>query len=348
MDTSTMRFMSVSPNAILAPIDPFYPEAVDLFRVDAASQQNLPTGNGKECSVRNLSYAFFADVVSWLRLVGIDMHNVAPLLQLNDQRWLSAYWDAAASLCPRDRPVLSAAECGVATRIQHFSRFATVGPSLVLPPAPNRGEIHARWSAVPSVVGSGVAISTDRANRAIVHLAESVEMATHDALNLLLNESFFVGAQLGPDGAGSRAIVERHFWKKSADKSVQDLTSLGIVSETATLTPLLNISVGEDELIIIGAQSRTYIHYGDDMEALKNRLAQEQTMDSVRRLWAHEVELVRHKRPTRTQWSDAQRQQLLVDGAVSGFAPVFRPPVDSAVAASSADLTFWTIESANR
>lgn len=287
-------------------------------------------------------------MVAWLRLVGVDMRNVAPLLQLNDRQWLWSEWDAASSLCPRDRSVLSAAECGVASRIQHFTRFGTVGPSLVLPPGLGFGLARTtRWANVASVVGAGVSISTDDTHRAIVHLAKSVDMPTHDALNLLLNESFFVTAQMGNlDGA---FVVERHFWKKSASQSVQDLTSLGIVSDTATLTPLLNISVGESQVTIIGPRSRTIIHYGEDMEALKKRLVEEETEQSVRTLWAREAELVEGKRPTRTLWSDAERQQLLADGVVTGFVPVFRPPpVDSGVVASLSDLTFWAFEPAKR
>uniref|UniRef100_A0A914UIF6 Tox-GHH domain-containing protein n=1 Tax=Plectus sambesii TaxID=2011161 RepID=A0A914UIF6_9BILA len=327
----------VSPNSLLAPVDPFYPETVDLFRVDSIGQQHLPS-----------------DVVSWLRLVGIDMRNVVPLLQLNDRRWLSAEWDVASALCSAERSVLSAAECGVASRIQHFSRFATVGPSLVLPPGLGLGVARrVRWANVASVVGAGVSISTDGTNRAVVHIAKSVDMPTHDALNLLLNESFFVGAQLAAldaaAPAGSRAIVERHFWKKSAEQSVQDLTSLGIVSETATLTSLLNISVGDSQVTIVGPRSRTIIHYGDNMEALRRRLVKEETKGVERRVWAREADLVERKQPTRTPWSESQRQQLLADGFVSDFAPVFRPPpADSGVVASLSDLTFWEFKSTKR
>src|SRR4051794_39944613 len=93
------------------------------------------------------------DISKWLRLAGLELSRVVPLLDPTSTAALSTQF-----LCGEDF-ISFGAECHLRERVRQFHRLQTVEASSVLPRTPFGDSRLLRWSSSASVFGEGITVT---------------------------------------------------------------------------------------------------------------------------------------------------------------------------------------------
>lgn len=335
MDPLIGRWMSVTVEDLLAPVDPYHPGSVDLMRFEWTEDLN-----------RELAMS----AKDWLSLSGLEMDRVVPLLA-NPTQISSLSQD---SLCPATQHVSLGSECSLRKRIRHFQQFLSTDTSKVLPKTPFTSPESLHWAPSPAVYGEGVTV-TNYSGLAVLEFSASADPLLQSAMLVLLNESAVlpvVNLAISSDTKNGPA-VEHFFWKPDPISAREDLESLGIGSERATLTSQLNVSISDvtdkrtSTAKLIKVRSKLAglsIYYGGESPVEASEYFSDAQLDRMSdSLWRREARTVKNKAlRTKYGWSEKELEELSKTGRVDGYLARRREETDSLLLAG--DSWFLQLE----
>ncbi|VDK46754.1 unnamed protein product [Anisakis simplex] len=305
LDTFIGRLMSTTPKFVSSNLDAFAPETeADPFRLTAtkALQPNVIP----------------IDINEWTEMSGFWLPEAVPSTRVTQR------WNSPMDVCDVSRShALSAALCSLSAKTVHFSQFLTLSTSGVLPPFqyPSRAIApRASYATVDSVGFRGLLFANlSSSSSAKVNAVMSLQQPA-DGLNLLnslLNKSSLVHTDDFGLVSSSATVSETHFATPSA---IQPEATY------ADLTNLYNISMRENELILIVGKSSINFHFGTDADHVRAELIRYQTELIESQLWERELQAVRSGiNGRRHYWNDPEKSELMTKGVVSQYDCVFHP-----------------------
>ncbi|KAK0414638.1 hypothetical protein QR680_011539 [Steinernema hermaphroditum] len=333
LDAKTGRFMSTSPSVASGSLDVYNPELEgDVFRyVQSGSHPGalVPT-----------------HIDQWFKLAGIELPNLVPALRLLHGRRLDSQndWEDVGRLCDsKSSTIFSAALCAVKPNVRHFEQFLTVENSRVQPPFVNTidGLIAKPVSYMRSDSIGFLGVMVGPGGELRPRFADPIDAASREALALLLNGSRLVDADSFALYAHRMPAVEIHVHKSGP---MDDLTNYGIVSREATLSKLLNITVDSDRITINGEDSKIVVHYQQNTDLIRAELVRYRNQHFANLVWVDEKRRLQAGNSVlRRNWSPSERSQLLEQGVVSGYKPMFVPGHRKP---DAANLRLWTFDRA--
>jgi hypothetical protein len=327
VDARSGRALAVTLARLMAVVDdadPFTPETM----VDYYSKESSEAAG------------FNMNILDWLRLCGLDVGSMIPLLQLGDA--------VHKSLCDARSPVVSGSEC---THVAQFRRYYTL-EYLRTPPTPPAVQpaAHRRMPFVN--VNSLWAASTGllyTSNGKLVRLVESADNQRYHRLltSALVASTQRVNVTEWPAQDAPELITRQDVCRAVGMHINDDLSALGGIVNT--LTPNINVTYdGNDRLLIQSASSLLVVHYGSCAKIEAQRTSRiEQTM--IARLWARERRALDTTPSTAvdTRWNPMQVNELRRTGSVSGYEATLQPIAVNRTYLLD-DSSFWQLTDTTR
>uniref|UniRef100_A0A146KU89 Tenascin-like protein n=4 Tax=Lygus hesperus TaxID=30085 RepID=A0A146KU89_LYGHE len=259
--------------------------------------------------LRGQTVNYMTDLSSWLKLYGYDVENILGSAYTKKIVYQPAAKVTSPQLAP-DFGVMSGLQCIIDKVSEKFSALGFVPQPLLKMEARTRNLLP-RVAYRRSVFGEGVLIS--RANgRALISVVEGVNTVVQDVVTSVFNNSHFLDLHFTQHDQDMF-----YFVKDNALKLRDDL------EELRRLGGMFNVSTHETadgkELRLHSSDAVVSIRYGADPVQERHRLLKHAHKRAVERAWEIEKTLVSSGLSGRGEWTEEEREELLLRGRVEGY-----------------------------
>ncbi|CAH1394248.1 unnamed protein product [Nezara viridula] len=255
------------------------------------------------------SIDYMTDLGSWLKLYGYDINNILGSVYLKKMVYRPAAKVTSPQLAP-DFGVMSGLQC-IIDKIS--DKFVTLGfvPQPLLKTEARTRNLLPRVAYRRSVFGEGLLIS--RVNgRALISVVGGVNSVVQDVVTSVFNNSHFLDLHFTLHDQDMF-----YFVKDNALKLRDDL------DELRRLGGMFNVSTHETadgkELRLHSIDAVVSIRYGADPIQERHRLLKHAHKRAVERAWEIEKSLVSSGLSGRGEWTEEEREELLLRGRVDGY-----------------------------
>nr|CAD7592846.1 unnamed protein product [Timema genevievae] len=260
----------------------------------------------------NITY--MTDLPSWLRLYGYDIDNM--LVSSYTARMV--YQPQARVTSPQLSPdfgVMSGLQCIVDKVNKNFRDLGFV-PKPLLKMEPKTRNLLPRVAYRRAVFGEGLLISRVD-GRAIVSVVDGVNSVVQDVVTSVFNNSHFLDLHFSLHDQDVFYFVKDNALKIRDDQ--EELKRLGGMFNISAHETAEHGSAGTKELRLHNPDAAVFIRYGADPETERHRILKHAHKRAVERAWELEKQLVMAGFSGRGDWSEEEREELLLHGDVDGF-----------------------------
>nr|CAD7459023.1 unnamed protein product [Timema tahoe] len=260
----------------------------------------------------NITY--MTDLPSWLRLYGYDIDNMLG----SSYTARMVYQPQARVTSPQLSPdfgVMSGLQCIVDKVNKNFRDLGFV-PKPLLKMEPKTRNLLPRVAYRRAVFGEGLLISRVD-GRAIVSVVDGVNSVVQDVVTSVFNNSHFLDLHFSLHDQDVFYFVKDNALKIRDDQ--EELKRLGGMFNISAHETAEHGSAGTKELRLHNPDAAVFIRYGADPETERHRILKHAHKRAVERAWELEKQLVMAGFSGRGDWSEEEREELLLHGDVDGF-----------------------------
>ncbi|RZF32871.1 hypothetical protein LSTR_LSTR013659 [Laodelphax striatellus] len=253
---------------------------------------------------------YMTDLQSWLQLYGYNLNNMLGSLYTRQIVYQPTAKISSPQLAP-DFGVMSGLQCIVSKVTGNFGSLGFVAEPLLKMEARTRNLLP-RVAYRRAVFGEGLLISR-AAGRALVSVVEGVNSVVQDVVTSVFNNSHFLDLHFTQHDQDLF-----YFVKDNALKLRDDL------EELRRLGGMFNVSTHETaadgkELRLQSADAVVSLRYGVDPQQERHRLLKHAHKRAVERAWEIEKVLVTSGLAGRGEWTEEEREELILRGRVDGY-----------------------------
>ncbi|XP_075234226.1 teneurin transmembrane protein Ten-m isoform X2 [Lycorma delicatula] len=252
---------------------------------------------------------YMTDLKSWLELYGYDLTNMLGSLYTHKMIYQPNAKVTSPQLAP-DFGVMSGLQCIVSKVTGNFGSLGFVAEPLLKMEARTRNLLP-RVAYRRAVFGEGLLISRS-GGRALVSIVDGVNSVVQDVVTSVFNNSHFLDLHFTQHDQDLF-----YFVKDNALKLRDDL------EELRRLGGMFNVSTHETsdgkELRLHSADAVVSLRYGADPQQERHRLLKHAHKRAVERAWEIEKTLVTSGLSGRSEWTEEEREELILRGRVDGY-----------------------------
>ncbi|KAJ9578404.1 hypothetical protein L9F63_005377, partial [Diploptera punctata] len=289
---------------------------------ELANQLTTPTDvfiyrfNNNDPVNKRHNITYMTDLPSWLKLYGYDVSNMLGSSYTSRMVYQPRAIVTSPQLSP-DFGVMSGLQCIVDKMNEKFSDLGFV-PKPLLKMEPKTRNLLPRVAYRRAVFGEGVLISRVD-GRAIVSVVEGVNGVVQDVVTSVFNNSYFLDLHFSLHDQDVFYFVKDNVLKIRDDQ--EELRRLG---------GMFNISAhetasehggagGTKELRLHNPDAAVFIRYGADPEQERHRILKHAHKRAVERAWELEKQLVAAGFRGRGDWTEEEKEELILHGDVDGY-----------------------------
>ncbi|XP_024082461.1 teneurin-m isoform X3 [Cimex lectularius] len=252
---------------------------------------------------------YMTDLGSWLKLYGYDIENILGSSYVKQMVYQPTAKVTSPQLAP-DFGVMSGLQCIIDRVSDKFKSLGFVPQPLLKMEARTRNLLP-RVAYRRSVFGEGVLLS--RVNgRALVSVVEGVNTVVQDVVTSVFNHSHFLDLHFTQHDQDMFYFVKDNALKLKDD--LEELRRLGGMFNVST-----HETVDGKELRLHSSDAVVSIRYGADPQQERHRLLKHAHKRAVERAWEIEKTLVSSGLSGRGEWTEEEREELLLRGRVEGY-----------------------------
>lgn len=216
-----------------------------------------------------------------------------------------------------DFGVMSGLQCIVDKMNEKFSDLGFV-PKLLLKMEPKTRNLLPQVAYRRAVFGEGVLISPV-AGRAMVSVVEGVNGVVQDVVTSVFNNSYFLDLHFSLHDQDVFYFVKDNVLKIRDDQ--EELRRLGgMFNISAHETASEHSGAGgTKELRLHNSDAAVFIRYGADPEQERHRIFKHAHKRAVERAWELEKQLVAAGFRGRGDWTEEEKEELILHGDVDGY-----------------------------
>ncbi|XP_021940923.1 teneurin-m isoform X3 [Zootermopsis nevadensis] len=289
---------------------------------ELANQLTTPTDvfiyrfNNNDPINRRHNITYMTDLPSWLKLYGYDVSSMLGSSYTSHMVYQPQATVTSPQLSP-DFGVMSGLQCIVDKMNEKFSDLAFV-PKPLLKMEPKTRNLLPRVAYRRAVFGEGVLIS-QVAGRAMVSVVEGVNGVVQDVVTSVFNNSYFLDLHFSLHDQDVFYFVKDNVLKIRDDQ--EELRRLGgmfniSAHETASEH---GVAGGTKELRLHNPDAAVFIRYGADPEQERHRILKHAHKRAVERAWELERQLVAAGFRGRGDWTEEEKEELILHGDVDGY-----------------------------
>ncbi|PNF42165.1 Teneurin-m [Cryptotermes secundus] len=289
---------------------------------ELANQLTTPTDvfiyrfNNNDPINRRHNITYMTDLPSWLKLYGYDVDSMLGSSYTSRMVYQPRAIVTSPQLSP-DFGVMSGLQCIVDKMNEKFSDLGFV-PKPLLKMEPKTRNLLPRVAYRRAVFGEGVLISRV-AGRAMVSVVEGVNGVVQDVVTSVFNNSYFLDLHFSLHDQDVFYFVKDNVLKIRDDQ--EELRRLGgmfniSAHETATEH---GGAGGTKELRLHNSDAAVFIRYGADPEQERHRIFKHAHKRAVERAWELEKQLVAAGFRGRGDWTEEEKEELILHGDVDGY-----------------------------
>lgn len=211
-----------------------------------------------------------------------------------------------------DLGVMSGLQCIVDKVNLKFRELGFVAKPL-LKMEPKTRNLLPRVAYRRAVFGEGVLISRV-GGRAIVSVVDGVNSVVQDVVTSVFNNSYFLDLHFS---LHDQDVF--YFVKDNALKIRDDQEELHRLGGMFNITAHETTEHGAKELRLHNPDAAVFVRYGSDPDQERHRIIKHAHKRAVERAWELEKQLVTAGFQGRGEWSDEEREELMLHGRVDGY-----------------------------
>ncbi|XP_069696130.1 teneurin-m isoform X2 [Periplaneta americana] len=264
---------------------------------------------------RRHNVTYMTDLPSWLKLYGYDVSSMLGSSYTSRMVYQPHAVVTSPQLSP-DFGVMSGLQCIVDKMNEKFSELGFV-PKPLLKMEPKTRNLLPRVAYRRAVFGEGVLISRV-AGRAMVSVVDGVNGVVQDVVTSVFNNSFFLDLHFSLHDQDVFYFVKDNALKLRDDQ--EELRRLGgMFNISAHEAVAEHGGSGAKELRLHNPDAAVFIRYGADPEQERHRILKHAHKRAVERAWELEKQLVAAGFRGRGDWTEEEKEELLLHGDVDGY-----------------------------
>lgn len=256
-----------------------------------------------------LIFFLLTDLPSWLKLYGYDVNSMLGSVYTPKMVYRPNADISSPQLSP-EFGVISGLECIVEKVNEKFKDLGFI-PKPLLKLETKTRNLLPKVAYRRAVFGEGVLISRVD-GKAMVSVVDGVNSVVQDVVTSVFNNSYFLDLHFNIHDQDIFYFIKDNTLKIRDDQ--EELRRLG---------GMFNMSIHEaehgNELKLHNNDAVIYIRYGTDIEQERHRILKHAHKRAVERAWELEKQLVSMGFQGRTEWSEEEKDELLVHGDVDGY-----------------------------
>lgn len=257
---------------------------------------------------------YFIDLPSWLKLYGYDVDNMLGSSYTSRMVYQPQAMVTSRQLSP-DFGVMSGLQC-IVDRVNEKFRDLGFVPKPLLKMEPKTRNLLPRVAYRRAVFGEGVLISRV-AGRAIVSVVDGVNSVVQDVVTSVFNNSYFLDLHFSLHDQDVFYFVKDNVLKIRDDQ--EELRRLGGMFNISAHESAEHGSSGTKELRLHNPDAAVFIRYGADPEHERDRILKHAHKRAVERAWELEKQLVAAGFQGRGDWTDEEKEDLILHGRVDAY-----------------------------
>ncbi|XP_049938928.1 teneurin-m [Schistocerca serialis cubense] len=257
---------------------------------------------------------YMTDLPSWLKLYGYDIDSM-----LGSSYTARTVYQPQAMVTSRQLSpefgVMSGLQC-IVDRVNEKFRDLGFVPKPLLKMEPKTRNLLPRVAYRRAVFGEGVLISRV-SGRAIVSVVEGVNSVVQDVVTSVFNNSYFLDLHFSLHDQDVFYFVKDNILKIRDDQ--EELRRLGGMFNISAHESAEHGTSGTKELRLHNPDAAVFIRYGADPEQERHRILKHAHKRAVERAWELEKQLVAAGFQGRGDWTEEEKEDLVLHGRVDGY-----------------------------
>ncbi|KAK6625770.1 hypothetical protein RUM43_006069 [Polyplax serrata] len=289
---------------------------------ELANQLTTPTdvfiyrfSNNDPINPRNPNnITYMTELGSWLKLYGYNLNNILGASYTQRQVYRPTAKITSPQLSP-DFGIMSGLQCIVHKITDKFSDLGFV-PKPLLKMEPKTRNLLPRVAYRRAVFGEGVLVSRVD-GRAMVSVVDGVNSVVQDVVTSVFNNSFFLDLHFSLHNQDVFYFVKDNPLKIRDD--LEELRRLGGMFNVSTHEITEHGTQGAKELRLHNPDAAVFVRYGADPEQERHRILKHAHKRAVERAWEMEKQLVAAGLQGRGDWTEEEKEELLLHGEVDAY-----------------------------
>ncbi|KAK7861848.1 hypothetical protein R5R35_013485 [Gryllus longicercus] len=257
---------------------------------------------------------YMTDLPSWLKLYGYDIDDMLGSAYTSSMVYQPHAVITSKQLSP-DFGVMSGLQCIVDKVNEKFRDLGFI-PKPLLKMEPKTRNLLPRVAYRRAVFGEGVLISRV-SGRAMVSVVEGVNSVVQDVVTSVFNNSYFLDLHFTLHDQDVFYFVKDNVLKIRDDQ--EELRRLGGMFNISAHETAEHGSGGTKELRLHNPDAAVFIRYGADPEQERHRILKHAHKRAVERAWELEKQLVTAGFQGRGEWTEEEKEELILHGDVDGY-----------------------------